>query len=327
MKSKSTRNEFGKRLKEARKRNGLYLHDIQRLFGILPEHFFKLEIGSLIPTLTEREELEKFIHGEEVNVEKLTHSIAEKVAPLHSFSAEDQKEYHALWQAVIATLDDERDKKLYRKLIDYRLNSKQAFTFLQYTRPPHEAYFEHLCTDTIKTVIEGGVADGFFTRKYQRFASHIYGFEPFISSFETSRYRKEMDERVQVLPVALWSCRSKMNFHMNHIDSHCSKLVCDNSGEEIETISIDEFARENNLTVDLIKLDIEGAEMDVLRGAEKTIVENKPHLTISIYHYPCHMFEIPLWLRERLPRHRFKIGHYSKGITETILYCIPPQSG
>lgn len=54
--------------------------------------------------------------------------------------------------------------------------------------------------------------------------------------------------------------------------------------ETCEVIKIDDYVQENHLKVGLIKVDIEGAEQEFLKGAMQTIKEQKPTLLISIYH-------------------------------------------
>jgi FkbM family methyltransferase len=61
---------------------------------------------------------------------------------------------------------------------------------------------------------------------------------------------------------------------------------------EVFVTSIDDFVRKNSLNVGLIKLDVEGAESDVIEGAIETIKKHKPLLVISIYHNPKDFFEI-----------------------------------
>jgi FkbM family methyltransferase len=52
----------------------------------------------------------------------------------------------------------------------------------------------------------------------------------------------------------------------------------------VKIITLDDFVAENNLEVGMIKADIEGFEQHMLRGAEKTIISQKPVLRICIYH-------------------------------------------
>lgn len=66
-----------------------------------------------------------------------------------------------------------------------------------------------------------------------------------------------------------------------------NSLVAENKQEdtvEVEMISIDNFVREHRLVVGMIKVDIEGMEMQFLKGAEQTIRSQRPILLLSIYH-------------------------------------------
>lgn len=54
--------------------------------------------------------------------------------------------------------------------------------------------------------------------------------------------------------------------------------------EEVAAISIDDFVSENNIdNIDFIRCDTEGSEMLILKGANKTVVKNKPSLLIEIH--------------------------------------------
>ena len=71
----------------------------------------------------------------------------------------------------------------------------------------------------------------------------------------------------------------------------------------------------------LIKMDIEGAELAALRGAERTLRRHRPGLAIAIYHKPEDLWEIPLWLAERNLGYRMYVrGHCHVGY-DLILYC------
>lgn len=65
-----------------------------------------------------------------------------------------------------------------------------------------------------------------------------------------------------------------------------ASCVAEEGNDKMELISIDDIVRENDFTVGLIKMDIEGYEFEALRGAKNTIEKFKPVLLISIYHHP-----------------------------------------
>ncbi len=69
-------------------------------------------------------------------------------------------------------------------------------------------------------------------------------------------------------------------------------------------------------------MDIEGSEMEALKGAVFNIREYKPVLAISIYHKADDFWKIPLFIKELNKKYKFYIRHYTEGIADTVLYCI-----
>jgi FkbM family methyltransferase len=77
--------------------------------------------------------------------------------------------------------------------------------------------------------------------------------------------------------------------------------------EEVKALKIDTLVEELGLErVDFIKMDIEGAEVDALIGAEKTISQFKPKLAICTYHRPTDPIEIRKILLKYNPNYKFK---------------------
>ena len=52
-------------------------------------------------------------------------------------------------------------------------------------------------------------------------------------------------------------------------------------------IALDEFCTEHSLAPDVIKIDVEGAELLVLRGAKSTLARHRPMLFLSVH--PAHL--------------------------------------
>ena len=92
----------------------------------------------------------------------------------------------------------------------------------------------------------------------------------------------------------------------------------------MDTISIDDFVIERKLSrVDFIKMDIEGAELCALKGAERTIRAFKPKLAISLYHRDTDFTEIPDHLNKLGLGYKFFLDHFTVHGEETILFAAP----
>lgn len=71
-----------------------------------------------------------------------------------------------------------------------------------------------------------------------------------------------------------------------------------------------------------IKLDIEGAEMDALHGAQNVIRRNHPKLTICIYHSDEDMIRIAEYIHELVPEYKLYVRHHMRAAAETVLYAV-----
>ena len=54
-------------------------------------------------------------------------------------------------------------------------------------------------------------------------------------------------------------------------------------GQRVRTITLDSWIRENNVTPAIIKIDVEGAEYEVLEGAEETISAARPKIILETH--------------------------------------------
>jgi hypothetical protein len=75
--------------------------------------------------------------------------------------------------------------------------------------------------------------------------------------------------------------------------------------------------------VDFIKMDIEGAELEALRGAESVLKQFKPKLAISVYHNFKDFWTIPQYLAQLGLGYRFYLRHFTIHAEETVLFAKP----
>lgn len=83
---------------------------------------------------------------------------------------------------------------------------------------------------------------------------------------------------------------------------------------------IDDFFNEE---ISFIKFDIEGAELDALKGAYNTIQKYKPKIAICIYHLPNDFWEIILYIKEKFPFYNLSVRTHQYDGLDFVLYAIP----
>lgn len=87
-------------------------------------------------------------------------------------------------------------------------------------------------------------------------------------------------------PVALSNVEGVADFHVDTIGGHRSSLVNATSGEvvTVRTRRLDDIVERRQ--IELIKIDVEGAEENVLAGAQETIERQHPTLIVECFHHP-----------------------------------------
>jgi len=137
----------------------------------------------------------------------------------------------------------------------------------------------------------------------------------------------ELLKRIEVVPRALWGTSKEVirYSHNGPATSLAQSMGNDGKGSlQVTTVSIDDFVRERELPkVDFIKMDIEGAELSALKGAEETLRLFRPNLAISIYHRDVDFVEIPEYLKNLALRYEFYLDHFTIYGEETILFATP----
>lgn len=89
--------------------------------------------------------------------------------------------------------------------------------------------------------------------------------------------------------------------------------------------TLDYIMEVDNVRPTFIKMDIEGEEVNALKGAQRCIQENTPTLAICIYHKMEHLWEIPLMIKKMVPQYRIYIRHHTDMYVETVCYAIPEE--
>jgi len=123
------------------------------------------------------------------------------------------------------------------------------------------------------------------------------------------------------LPLGAWDVTDSLRFSA----SGASGAHLSPEGEQVvSVICPDDLV--NKIPINYIKMDIEGAEGNALDGSQQIIERNTPHLAISVYHTPKHLWELGLQIEKMAGgKYNFHLRVYGFQTFDTVLYCIPRQ--
>lgn len=172
--------------------------------------------------------------------------------------------------------------------------------------------------------VDGGSYDGdsirlFIDRVKGQF-SRVLAFEPDKNTFKRLAANFSHERRVEPINAGLH--RRKAILHFDNAGTRGSILIED-GGIEVPVVGLDEVLGGDRVTY--IKMNIEGAEMEALKGGEQAIKRWAPKLAISAYHRPSDLWQIPNLVRELRSDYKLYLRQHDGGVIETVLYAMAEQ--
>lgn len=240
------------------------------------------------------------------------------------YSKEELEKFKENVETLKGNLNDEESKNVFLNLFQYMQTGNGAY--IADICSTEEQYFIPEVLDYFKgksfTIADAGAYEGELMRAIRDKELNVkewYCFELDQSNYQILlQNAKENGFKGRQICVnkGLWNQTGVLHIQGEGV---FSKVVTESeTGEIAEVTTIDEYFKE--IHVDLIKMDIEGAEMEALLGGMMVIKRDRPVLAISIYHTIEHFYEIPQLLFKELDNY---VRHHSMVFTETVLYAIP----
>ncbi len=107
------------------------------------------------------------------------------------------------------------------------------------------------------------------------------------------------------------------------------QLKASNNGHQVvDVTTIDEEAKRHKFNVGFLKIDVEGAGMKVIKGAINTIKQQRPIMSIAVYHNNEELFGIKPFLESQLKDYVFEfqfLSFHLNNLTELTLFCYPKE--
>jgi len=222
-------------------------------------------------------------------------------------------------------LADEKSKNILLGLIKFRqTHNKKDFPFCPIKEEQY--FFKEIKLNKDEVFIDCGAYIGDTIYKFKkrcRKYKQIVAFEPDSINFDKLKEKYENNKKITLINACVGEKEGKLAFSSQQ--GQGSGVVADDLYGKRNVISIPVKTIDDlNLEpVSFIKMDIEGEELNALKGAEKTILRDKPKLAICIYHSDEDMIRIAEYIHSIVPEYKLYVRHYGF-VYETVLYAIMP---
>jgi FkbM family methyltransferase len=173
---------------------------------------------------------------------------------------------------------------------------------------PHAYEFGNLRINAGDWVVDGGACEGFFTHHALKCGANVLVVEPVPRLAEALRltFAKEIREgRVRVLEGALAGAEGPLHLALPANEIYSASVGV--SGTQVVSgYSLDSILFCDKLipSVDFVKMDIEGAEVEAIRGATMLLRQIHPKLSIAVYHEFLNAKRVNTLIRAAYPRYR-----------------------
>ena len=149
----------------------------------------------------------------------------------------------------------------------------------------------------------------------------LIAFEPDLINFEKltkniSNFKEQIADNLLLYPCGVWSKTEKLKF--SNRGGSGSTLAAEGD-TVIQCVSLDDALFKIKPT--LIKMDIEGAEYNAVKGSKGIIQKYKPDLAICLYHNINHLWDIPLLIEGWDLGYKFYLREYQLYNHETVMYA------
>ncbi len=174
-------------------------------------------------------------------------------------------------------------------------------------------------------IVDCGAYDG---DTYQVFSGirnkfgHYWGFEMDEQNYRQLRENIEKSGylNAECFPYGVWKETTDLSYgRMSSSDSY--SIFNPRELSRTHVVALDEFLSGEKIT--MIKMDIEGSEMNALSGAENILKTQMPKLAVCVYHRLEDLWDIPLYIKSVVPEYKLYMRHHAQcWVSETVCYAV-----
>lgn len=234
------------------------------------------------------------------------YSLTVPVAGEGLFTREFVKENEEKFDEVFSMLADDKSRETFINLINFKISGKLDYLIPSFS-DKSEVYENILKLTGSETIVDAGAYNGDTVEEFLSFtkgkANKIFALEPDRKNFAKLERNTSHLSFVEARNVAAYKENTSLFF--KKAAGRQSKIA--DEGERIDAVAIDSLTEEK---ISFIKMDIEGSELDAIKGAENTIKAHKPKLYVCAYHRNEDLFSIPLAIKAIRPDYKIYLRQH-----------------
>lgn len=237
----------------------------------------------------------------------------------------DMKSNIGTYKEIYGRLSDQKSKDTLRDVMLYRFfgdkkylarccTEQQQYYLPQLLPPRQEAVFVDCGAFDGQTVLD-------YVYTYGEEYKKIYAYEPMPDNYHKVRQKLKDYPRISVMNKCVSSQAGILKFTSGMPDA-ANRL---NEGGDV-SVSVGTLDQDIPEKITFIKMDVEGAEQDAIKGAAKHIKEDCPELAICVYHLITDLWKIPQMIIGLNLNQKFYLRYHLDGsIPEEMVFYASPK--
>ncbi|MDD3140687.1 MAG: FkbM family methyltransferase [Lachnospiraceae bacterium] len=237
---------------------------------------------------------------------------------IHNELIENKEKYISMYDF----LEDDLSKEVFEKMVCYRMYLDKDYPIKAMFASMQNGiqYFDKVVTEkNIEFFYDVGGYDGDstidFIKQFRNYKK-VFFYEPDKKIFEEAEKRFANIGEIECFQVAVGEKSEKLRYAPI---GGGAGVIGDFGSDIIESIMLDDYL---NSEKSYVKMDIEGYEMQAIRGMRNSILKYKPILAICVYHKTGDMHKLASKILSFNPNYKVYMRHYSKNYSETVCYFI-----
>jgi len=232
--------------------------------------------------------------------------------------AEDLTENRGRYEKVFSLLADDKSREHFEKIVNFRISYEYDFV-KDLAFDEDMMYMEDFLQLSRKgeVFIDAGGYDGFtsevFIKMFPEYEA-VHVLEPMEENMNKAADRLAPFQRVYFHNAGLYSKKCTAEFSA----SEKSSRITEGGGEKVQLDTLDNILQGGKAS--FIKMDIEGAEVEALKGSAETIKKYSPRMAICAYHKIDDFYTITEQVLSIKNDYKVYFRHCSDSRSESVLF-------